>query len=491
MTCLLRIRPSMIRTSMRPIQMRPLLLSAVVACLWSGTPSFSAEEWTDVSGTRTMIADFVGIWGDKAVFALPDGRRKPVELKMLQAESRLRALDLAEQSKTHLQEFKQELQQRATAAKAPGDTRIGPATVPAPAYQPLASGASLQMTASNVSQQMRNGHVRVLWDSLPPKYQQDIEELVVEFANKMDPQLWNQQVQTIDRLTQLLASREKWVFSHPQIATMVASDESTARSMYQAMIGMVQAITDPEKVSLQRLQQGNLGELIAEQNELLAGHLFYLQNQSNAPLSVKLDVKMIDKTHGTVAMQAAEGVAGNRKEAPTKMTLVDGRWVPEEMAESWDKDIAAARESLANLPNQLDSLRFAVDGFSQSVDQFLSPLETAESSDAFHSGIDAMLADVAMLAMQSLGGMSQSSRGSDGSMDYEGGAGYDMEPGYGSEAGYGSEPGYDGGTSPMGMESYETEMSGSGGGSPMPMAEGGGGVPPGAGRRPMANPERP
>ncbi|QEG43774.1 hypothetical protein [Roseimaritima ulvae] len=502
-----------------PIRGLLLLTAALSIPLSLSMPGLaSGDQWTDVSGQHTINADFLGVWGDKAVFAMPNGQRRTVLLKHLQAESRLRALDLAEQRKAHREEVKNELLEIQAAQRAPSAARIEGPAESAPPYQPLPVGASLQDTLDHNLQQTRAGHLRVTWDTLPKSYQQDIESLVVEFAKKMPPKIWNDQIAMINRLTELLASREDWVFSHPQVLAMVSgmtNDEQQARTNYRSVIGLIQTLTDPQYVSLERLQQGNLDGLIAELDEKAAGYLQPFLPLIEPTLPTSMIAEKVDDTHAVVTIvmpnsptpaaggpsqpggqpypgaqtyPGSESYAGEEAyssaEMPVmeegmdgmpampggmpggaapgmgmgggprgglviKMVQVEGRWVSETMAKSWESDVERFRKRIGEMPGSLDSFVFMLDAMRQWVNLNLSPLEAAETREAFHSGMDQIVADFALVAMQALGRPPRANNAND---PYN--ADYEREMGSGNEMDYQNQSGYEDGSN------YEAMMQG-------------------------------
>lgn len=448
------------------------LLTGLVLLAGAELPPAAADQWTDVSGQHTLEAEFLGLWGEKAVFALPDGQRKTVLLKNLQAESRLRALDLAEQRKARVEEIKAELAAIQEAERAPSAERIEQPSDSAPPYQAPPQDASLEAFVEHQMAQLRAGHLLVFWDSLPASYQKDLEELTVLYAQTIDQSVYEQQLDNLDRITRLLASREDWIFSHPLVIGLlgqVSQDENAARDTYRNLIGLVQASIDPEVASLERAKQGDLDGLMRRWNELAAGFVHNLMPLVEPNLPTGYKVTMTDENHGTIVAQYddASGQAGRAGDQPgpggspemygsgmqppgiapggpggpggrggpgVKMVRVEGRWVDQRVADNWDKTVAETREQIEKLPELIAQYRGTLDAVNQWVNLNVAPLETAQSREAFHASLDPILADVMLKAMQARPRRGAATYGSGGYG--EGGYG---EDGYG-EDGYGEEP---------------------------------------------------
>src|SRR5690606_11656207 len=150
---------------------------------------------------------------------------------------------------------------------------------------------------------------------------------------------------------------------------------------------------------------------------LIAGYLHEMQNIMEATSGAaepRLDVKMADDTRGTVTWQPpAPAPPPTAEQGPTPpapqprppaaprpqsltLVLVDGRWVPEPMAQEWDAQIEAAKAKIAALPESTESYRAQLGAQVQGLDQFLAPLEQAETRDAFHTQMNQLTQMAAM-----------------------------------------------------------------------------------------------
>lgn len=434
-------------------------LLLVVGCgisALAGTPQIGmADEWTDVSGQHTMTAEFMGMWEGKAVFALPGGQRRSIELKNLRAESRLRAIDLAEERAAHLEKFKAQIQAETEEARAPGPAEMAPAPETAPSYQTLDKNASLQITAEHIASQWRSGHARVYWDTMPAKQKAEIEALVVEFAKKVDPELWNGLIENLDRTTRLLASREDWIFEHPQVMMLTPIIGENARHYYRSGVGLVQQLVKPEAASLDRLKEGNLDGWIDQRDSDTASYVYHLMNLANVPQPPRISVDIKDDTHGTVSVAAPQGTPQSGRQTPRsrpeKWSRVEGQWIADSAFVSINRSIKTNKESIANMPASLEPLRAYSTQMQEVVDSYIAPLESANSREEFNVSLDEILPPLLMKAAQ-FGGRAGNARG--GMM----GSGMEMEPG-GSE------------TEMYENELYENELMEGPGGEPIMQTE--------------------
>lgn len=357
------------------------------------TTLLSAEEWTDVTGTKTMVAEFAGMWEEKAVFKLPDGRLRSVELMNLRAESRLRVLDLAEKKVTDKSEFVQQLRGQVEKDQAAASETIGAGDVKAPAFVEFSAQQGPADTMRYLLTQTTHGHLKAAWEILPPGQQQLFKQRIQQFYAQQDATLWDQNMQRLDGITRMLVGRERWIFEHPTVAMLVSSDESTARSVFRAILGIVQAVSEPEKMSLESLQQADFDQLIHSRSDLMAGHVHYLWSMSGLGLSPNVEVKKQDANSATVTATFQPQATANDQ---VELRFVEGRWVPAGMlivAEDQEDSLPAVGSVQSYLsPDFSNNLAEFID----TIEELTLPLQGADNRQSFHAGIDRFIADATL-----------------------------------------------------------------------------------------------
>ena len=208
------VRSSPSCSSRLALRVFAVLLVASVTATLAGPAN--AERWTSLSGSHTVNADFVGLWGNQVVLELPGQRRVAVELDNLIAESRIQARRLAEQNQQRRSETKEQILAEAEEAAAPAPTPL-PQPPEAPAYSKLTPGGGVLDQLDWVEQQKRNGHALLaVFDSLPPSYQSDVERLVQTAAQQKDLQGLRQTLTSLQSVGELIVTRQRWFFSHPR-----------------------------------------------------------------------------------------------------------------------------------------------------------------------------------------------------------------------------------------------------------------------------------
>ena len=88
------------------------------------TDCTAAQRWTTLDGSRTVEAEFIGLWSNNVVLELPGPRRVSVNLDDLIAESRIQAGRLDEEQQRRRAETRQQILADAKEAAAPAPTPL-------------------------------------------------------------------------------------------------------------------------------------------------------------------------------------------------------------------------------------------------------------------------------------------------------------------------------------------------------------------------------
>ena len=81
----------------------------------------------------------------------------------------------------------------------------------------LTSSETADVAVSTVFKGLWKNKPQVLWEFLPPSYQQDVNNLVHEFADKMDAELWSRSSRFSRRAATLLSTRKRFILDYPTL----------------------------------------------------------------------------------------------------------------------------------------------------------------------------------------------------------------------------------------------------------------------------------
>ena len=74
---------------------------------------------------------------------------------------------------------------------------------------------SPEAAVRRVAQGLQENRPQVLWESLPPSYRTDVNALVRNTAQRMDPEIWSRSVAIVRRAAALLKAKREFLLQHP------------------------------------------------------------------------------------------------------------------------------------------------------------------------------------------------------------------------------------------------------------------------------------
>lgn len=352
----------------------------------------AAERWTSLLGSRTVEADFVGLWGNEVVLQMPDNRRVAVDIDNLIAESRIQARRMAAEQENSRQEMVNQIQADAKEAAAPAPTPL-PKPRSTPAYQDFTVGESLMDQVEWWTTQNRNGHsVLAFFDSLPPGYQGELERLVRMSVAKLDMNAAEGMLRSVHSIGDLVITRQRWISSYPRIKALPEESGDSIKGLLMAIGGLLRDGVDPKELKLAELPSMTLRSWIMNLDKLVAPHLAELSRQQNQLGVQELAFNVTTEKDGKATLEITSG----QNTSTHNLVTVEGMWMFEDMdQETFTEKIQDWESRLESIPD--GSLLAGGAGMmvSMGISGMIEPLKSAESSRDFHAALDGMMAQAA------------------------------------------------------------------------------------------------
>lgn len=357
-------------------------IAMILATNMIGTPTGRAETWTSLRGTHSVDAKMIGLWGESVILELNNGRRVSVKLLDLRSESRIQAQELARKLDSSRGDRINELKGQATAAAAPAPDPL-PQPAPAPEYvapQPNQSAADF---FDQLDSAIASGHLLAIYDSLPPSYRQDVDEVVRLSAQGMDFAAWQRLIDTVHQLGDLIVTRQKWFLSSPRVQALSPEQQELAAGPLLSLAGVLRAGLDPDAMQLEKLQSTDFRQWLAERDQAIAPYLAQLFQQIG--MGSLRQVTIESEQNGlAVASFTVDG-------APRRVTyaLVEGYWVPKSLADQWGEQVATWKQGPQSpLSTSVASASMML----QALQPMLGSLASAGDAAAFHSEMESIFA---------------------------------------------------------------------------------------------------
>ncbi|MEM0926986.1 MAG: hypothetical protein AAGJ83_13175, partial [Planctomycetota bacterium] len=482
--------------------MRRLFSSAAFVALFVAgftSPAEAFDRWTNLDGTRTVEAEFIGLWGNSVVLAMTDGRRVTVDIDDLIAESRILARRRAEEKATARRSMQSQVIAEAEQASAPAPNPL-PTPLPAPAYKPAPVDQNVLATLDWAVAQARNGHVlRTIFDLHSFDQQADLERISRKALGKANVKGLEQVIRPFYSIGDLIVTRQRWIFSHPKLRGFEEEELEDLKKSFLLVGGLIREALSEDTLQLSSMAEMPLRDWVAHVDDRLAPYLVALFNEGEATGSFAFgDFEVVDEKEGVATVRLVSSMGGVDLGSPIQLRETNGQW--KFVNEDWDANIAQTDSQLDAIPDGQFMSGMTSLTFTMLIAPQIQPGFAAKSAEEFHAYMDGLLAKVSPMVAQMIpatpppgAGMGgDMSMGMGGDMDMGMGMGFDGDVGIGAGGGMGGEEmrlgrgslgGSSGGSGSSGPPSGMQRGS-LGGGSGGGMQRGGlGGGPPGGMQR--------
>lgn len=271
-----------------------------------------------------------------------------------------------------------------------------------PQTPPAAPGAAAPRTAQQEIEGLlaaaARGDAVAFWDWLPSGYQQDVEGLVHDLADKVDGATYDRTWQLVKRLAHVGAQKREFVFGNAQVAAMLGKDQEQAENamvVYGAVLGLLGTVADSEVGTLEGLRSFDGRMFLKHSGKQLLDTLLTiasLQGNDARRLLARTTVHTVEQSGDRAKVELR--APGKEPEAEV-LVQHEGRWLPAQMVREWQRTMAQAKARLAALPKAGDAKSTAqarvVLG---TLEGFVKKFEDVESQEDF----DEVLAEVMAFA---------------------------------------------------------------------------------------------
>ena len=238
-------------------------------------------------------------------------------------------------------------------------------------------------------------HPEVVWRALPPSYQQDVNALATDFADTVDPAVFDRAVAVARKAVVVLQSKKDLILSS-EILAQSQVDPETVDAFWEASVQMLDALLASNLADLPTLREIDVDALLSTTGVVLMDSAAEMPAENEEMVSFAERVARWEQTE--VELLSEEGdqalvlltVPG---EEPIEMPLVrvEDRWIPTELASQWPQAIEEAGAKIEMLgSDEAAQTRVqvligigVVEGFVDQIDQ----METTDQIDDLIGGI--------------------------------------------------------------------------------------------------------
>jgi hypothetical protein len=388
-----RTRTSSLRT-MRA-RFASLMLATGVATFSLLAPNVfgqKADNWTDSTGEKTVVAEFVKLEGIKLTLRKADGKEIVLPLSKLDDKSRLKARAMAKDAGESVSSSTDSSSSDGSSSGSKSSTK---------STEPVAfpSNPTAQEFMDIVIRELKNDNSVVIWDALPASKQKEVQEVVKLASTRIEQKTLNLIKKFRGELLTTLKSKKQFVLNSKSLPIPPDQKPILAKS-YDSIVGMIEAYIPIEWMDVSYLQNSEVRDMLSSYLDNLASKANALQRSlpDDSPFKAMLMSKPQSASVESLSSNSANVtfVIPGAPSAPVKFVLSEGRWLPEGMVSSWGQAMTQAKGVLETAnPKQIhtqvgQALLFA--------NGLLGAISTAETQEEFDERI------VELMGMANMGG---------------------------------------------------------------------------------------
>jgi hypothetical protein len=293
---------------------------------------------------------------------------------------------------------KQEAANDAPVGDAPTTAETGLA---ANSETPPPAGTTADAAVLAVLDGLRQNNPQALWDFLPTSYQQDVNDTVHEFAEKMDAELWNRVFGTLNKITEILKTKKEFILSHPELQGAEKVDPQQMAANWDGVLELFATLLGSELFQLDELKNIDVGTYLAKTGGSLMRQASILSKLSpDDPFGNQFHQKLADaevellESDGDRALVKLTTADPEDEPKDIEFVRVEEKWIPATLAESWDLKMTELKTkmSLAMAPEVISERKVQTLQILDMVDPVLDQLLQAETVEDFHAVVNETVA---------------------------------------------------------------------------------------------------
>lgn len=264
---------------------------------------------------------------------------------------------------------------------------------------PEGPAESMQYLMQGVADQK----MEVVWEFLPASYQSDVNGLAHQFADKMDPEIYNEMFAIAQRVAKLLQDKKEYILKNKMLESPKTSPEEVAK-YYDPSVDILASLANSDLSTIEKLKTFDGGKFLSTSGSQIAKDFATIsglmpQKEGDPGFTEKLK-------QAKVTLVSSEGDQATIKiEVPGEQTKeevmvkVEDKWIPQTLAKNWKSKIESAQQSLDKLkPEDITSKKDqAMAGFKQ-LNATLAQLENAKTEKEFNEQFTNQVRPLAQMA---------------------------------------------------------------------------------------------
>ena len=239
----------------------------------------------------------------------------------------------------------------------------------------------------------------VVWRALPPSYQQDVLGLTRDFADTVDPAVFDRAVAVARKAVAVLQSKKEVILGAKALEQSQI-DAETVDVVWETAVTTLNAVLASDITDLATLRELDIDAFLASTGSVLMDQASRLpaeyENMASFAQKVaafeqaEVELKTEDGEHAVVVISAP---GEDSFELP--LVRVEDRWIPGELAARWPQAMAEARARIEHLKSEeAAQIRVQVLFGLGIVEGFVDQINVMETSDQIDDLIGGILGNI-------------------------------------------------------------------------------------------------
>jgi hypothetical protein len=238
-------------------------------------------------------------------------------------------------------------------------------------------------------------HPEVVWKALPASYQQDVADLSWEFADAVDPAVFDRAVAVARKGAVVLQSKKDLILSS-QYLEQSQMDAVTVDALWEASVHMLDALLASDLADLAALREIDVEGLLASTGTAIMDYAAQMPTEGEEMVSFSERVAVWEQTDVEVLSEDGDNAVllltvPDEEPMEVRMVRIEDRWIPVDLATQWPVAVEQARARIEMFgSDEAAQTRMQVlfgigiaEGFIDQIDQ----METTDEFDDLAGGV--------------------------------------------------------------------------------------------------------
>jgi hypothetical protein len=248
-------------------------------------------------------------------------------------------------------------------------------------------------TVQKVTSDLAGDRPQIVWQALPASYQNDIREVIVAFADKLDTDLYNRTFAVLGKISRVAKEKKEFILAtigEAPVPQFQGENLENLDENWDRVIAIFETIVASDIKTVAGLKKLDPEKFLSTTGAQLSKNIKDLAtavaDEETAEVFEKIGQTKVTvvKNEGETATLSIE-TPGQPAET-IDMVRFEGKWLPSELVANWDTGIEQARQSIAQIDFSGPSREMylgVIGQFEQTLDQMLA----ASTQEQFNQAI--------------------------------------------------------------------------------------------------------